>query len=178
VSELTSTGRAARSHPGGCERKGASCSHPSFEGEQDNCDRLGRPGSDLLSRVLRHSTIGAGELNDRVRNGIGWGISARTTRSAKPSAIYNNSNRLNISLAFSRRYLSRSKENSERHVRRHTWVWRVYQAYRAISTGKLRSSRTFHTRPIDVIVYHGSQGNLVLRWVSRLDAFSGYPDHT
>ena len=55
---------------------------------------------------------------------------------------------------------------------------RVYQAYRAISTGKLRSSRIFHTRPIDVIVYHGSQGNLVLRWVSRLDAFSGYPVHT
>ena len=47
--------------------------------------RLGRPGSDLLSRVLRHSTIGAGELNYRVRNGIGWGIPARTTRSAKPT---------------------------------------------------------------------------------------------
>ena len=34
--------------------------------------------------------------------------------------------------------------------------------------------RTYHTRPIDVVVYHGPLGDLVLRWVSRLDAFSGY----
>ena len=30
-----------------------------------------RPGSDLLSRVLRRSTIGAGEFHGRVRDGIG-----------------------------------------------------------------------------------------------------------
>ena len=35
-----------------------------------------------------------------------------------------------------------------------------------------------HTRPIDVMVYHGPQGDLVSRWVSRLDAFSGYPVRT
>ena len=29
-------------------------------------------GSDLLSRVLRHSTIGAGVFNGRVRDGIGF----------------------------------------------------------------------------------------------------------
>jgi len=29
-----------------------------------------------------------------------------------------------------------------------------------------------------VMVFHGPQGDLVLRWVSRLDAFSGYPVHT
>jgi predicted AAA+ superfamily ATPase len=52
------------------------------------------------------------------------------------------------------------------------------QAYRAISTGKLHASPHFHTRPINVVVYHGSQRSLVLRWVSRLDAFSGYPVHT
>ena len=52
------------------------------------------------------------------------------------------------------------------------------QADRAISTGKLHASQRFHTRPIDVLVLHGSQGYLVLRWVSRLDAFSGYPVHT
>jgi hypothetical protein len=33
---------------------------------------LGRPGNDLLSRVLRHSTIGAEEFNGRVRDGIGF----------------------------------------------------------------------------------------------------------
>jgi len=32
-----------------------------------------------------------------------------------------------------------------------------------------------HPWPIDVVVYHGSQGYLVLRGASRLDAFSGYP---
>ena len=33
---------------------------------------LGRPGDDLLSRVLRHSTIGAEAFNGRVRDGIGF----------------------------------------------------------------------------------------------------------
>src|SRR5271155_4036791 len=42
-----------------------------------------RPGGDLLSRALRRSTIGPGGLNDRVRNGIGWGPSGIATRSTK-----------------------------------------------------------------------------------------------
>ena len=52
------------------------------------------------------------------------------------------------------------------------------QAYRAISTSKLHASRHFHTWPINVVVYHGSRRSLVLRLVSRLDAFSGYLFHT
>lgn len=44
---------------------------------------FGRPGSDLLSRVLRRSTISAGAFHGRVRNGIGCSRSAITTRSAK-----------------------------------------------------------------------------------------------
>jgi hypothetical protein len=41
------------------------------------CDRkrkvdvFGRPGDDLLSQVLRHSTIGAEAFDGRVRDGIG-----------------------------------------------------------------------------------------------------------
>ena|SRR6185295_2979274 len=46
---------------------------------------LGRPGSDLLSQVLRLSTIGAQEFNGRVRNGIGFRLPAKTTRPAKDS---------------------------------------------------------------------------------------------
>ena len=42
-----------------------------------------RPGSDLLSRVLRRSTIGAGAFHGRVRNGNGCSRPAITTRSAK-----------------------------------------------------------------------------------------------
>ncbi len=52
------------------------------------------------------------------------------------------------------------------------------QADRIISTGKLHASRRFHIRPINVVVYHDPQRSLVLRSVSRLDAFSGYLFHT
>lgn len=41
---------------------------------------LGRPGNDLLSRVLRRSTIGAGAFHGRVRDGIGWGTDAMVTK--------------------------------------------------------------------------------------------------
>ena len=44
---------------------------------------FGGPGGDLLSRALRRSTIGPGGLNDRVRNGIGWGTPGIATRSAE-----------------------------------------------------------------------------------------------
>src|SRR5581483_1872018 len=44
---------------------------------------FGRPGSDLLSRVLRRTTIGAEEFNGRVRDGIGYRLLAETTRPAK-----------------------------------------------------------------------------------------------
>ena len=46
------------------------------------------PGSDLLSHALRRSTIGARGLNDRVRDGIGWGPPAITTGSAETSQGY------------------------------------------------------------------------------------------
>lgn len=47
------------------------------------CIAFKRPGSDLLSRVLRRSTIGAGAFHGRVRNGNGCGRPAMTTRSFK-----------------------------------------------------------------------------------------------
>ena len=43
-----------------------------------------------------------------------------------------------------------------------SWIWAWTnegdQAKRAISTGQLRMSPCFHTRPIDVVVFHGSSG--------------------
>ncbi len=48
------------------------------------------------------------------------------------------------------------------------------QADRAISTGKLHTLPCFHTQPINVVAFNDSQGILVFRLVSRLDAFSGY----
>ena len=44
---------------------------------------LGRPGDDLLSQVLRHSTIGAKAFDGRVRDGIGSDRLAKATRPAK-----------------------------------------------------------------------------------------------
>ena len=52
------------------------------------------------------------------------------------------------------------------------------ELYRAIRTSQLHALPRFHTWPINVVVYHGSQRSLVLRLVSRLDAFSGYLFHT
>jgi hypothetical protein len=36
---------------------------------------------------------------------------------------------------------------------------RAFKLDRAISTGKLHALRRFHTRPINVVVFHGSQGS-------------------
>src|SRR5271154_6726527 len=44
---------------------------------------LRRPGNDLLSQVLRHSTIGAEVFDGRVRDGIGPNHFARVTRPEK-----------------------------------------------------------------------------------------------
>ena len=52
------------------------------------------------------------------------------------------------------------------------------QAYRAISTSQLNALLRLHLWPIDVVVFHGSQGDLVSWGASRLDAFSGYPVRT
>ena len=48
---------------------------------------LGRSGSDLLSRVLRRSTIGARGFHGRVRDGIGCLPPAITTRSSKHAPL-------------------------------------------------------------------------------------------
>jgi hypothetical protein len=42
-----------------------------FGSEEGLFDVFGRPGDDLLSQVLRHSTIGAEAFDGRVRDGIG-----------------------------------------------------------------------------------------------------------
>src|ERR1700727_1674358 len=56
-------------------------------------------------------------------------------------------------------------------------AWCNLELYRAIRTSQLRALPPLHIWPINVMVYHGPRGDLVSRWVSRLDAFSGYPVH-
>ena len=111
-----------------------------------------RPGSDLLSRALRQSTIGAGAFHGRVRNGIGCSSSAITTRSTKHTCfekLFLFADKFkDLSSLYARDALMRmSNENN--------------QANRVISTGKLQALPLFHTRPINVVVFHGSQGILV-----------------
>ena len=55
---------------------------------------------------------------------------------------------------------------------------RKFEFDRAIRTARLHPLPDFHLRPINVMVFHGPWGDLVLRLVSRLDAFSGYPFRT
>ena len=89
---------------------------------------------------------------------------------------------------FSRRYDHQTRRRTEPSVALIATVFRFVklrpgslavtgsdQANRAISTGQLNALLRLHLRPIDVVVYHGPQGYLVLRGASRLDAFSGYP---
>ena len=96
------------------------------------------PGGDLLSHVLRRSTIGAGAFHFRVRDGIGC-LGPRNGHQAGVTQIV-----FVIGLVF-------------------LPVWEGWalinesdQAGRAISTGKLHALPHFHTRPIDVVVFHGS----------------------
>ena len=71
-------------HAGSPNANGRPCGRPFGLNHRDEVSSvLGRPGSDLLFQVLRLSTIGAGEFNGRVRNGIGYRLPAVTTRPAK-----------------------------------------------------------------------------------------------
>ena len=112
---------------------------------------LSGPGGALLSRILRCSTIGAEGFNGRVRNGIGLGSLAIATRPAK-----------HVSGSDLVRALINESD----------------QADRAISTGKLMHCCTSTPGLSTWWSSTALKGSLVLRWVSRLDAFSGYPDRT
>ncbi len=57
-------------------------------GDASECVLAGRPGGDLLSRALRHSTMGAGGFHGRVRDGIGWLLPAMATRSSSEHASW------------------------------------------------------------------------------------------
>lgn len=130
---------------------------------------LGRPGSDLLSQGLSHSTIGAEEFNGRVRDGIGLRLFAKTTRPAK-----------------------------DKKTKQAIFVWRLAplihsgQDLAILWTLKMRAIKPIERLvPVSYMHYCTStsglstwssstvlKGMLVLRWVSRLDAFSGYPVRT
>src|ERR671912_1512478 len=132
---------------------------PCVDGRKEGSD-LGGSGDDLLSRVLRHSTMGAEAFNGRVRDGIGFGaprLDHRTgqdqTASTGPSSrVFRPAQRAGITRAI---------KPIERLVPVGSTRRRAYTP--GLSTW---SSST------------ALKGVLVSRGVSRLDAFSGYPVRT
>src|ERR1700691_589181 len=117
-----------------------------FLNRRRECSVLGRPGGDLLFQTLRFSTIGAEDFDGRVRDGIGYRLLAMTTRSAKNGTMKQAVQSLSLS----------PRTNAVREMS--IDVMRDDQAIRAISTGKLNALPRLYTRPINVVVYHGSQG--------------------
>ena len=108
---------------------------------------LRRPGSDLLSQGLSHSTIGAEEFNGRVRDGDGFKLLAKTTRPAKDK----DTKQAVISVG--------SHDGARANAMFMDTENESNQANRTISTGKLHTLLYFHIRPINEVVYLGSQGN-------------------
>ena len=133
-----------------CDRQGRRCFEKIFGicFAKPDYIAFSRPGSDLLSRVLRRSTIGAGAFHGRVRNGNGCSHPAITTRSAKGNVMRSWYRRLPV---FMNTYLASSPGLSGPM----SMVNENDQANRAISNGKLHSLLSFHTRPINVVVFHG-----------------------
>src|SRR5579864_6106695 len=96
--------RTAYHNWGTCKRHRANEKSPAetrrgfcSEYRERECSVLGRPGSDLLFQALRLSTIGAEDFDGRVRDGIGYGLLAMTTRSAKDrnqASVISNQKRL------------------------------------------------------------------------------------
>ena len=151
------------------------------------------PGGDLLFRTLRCSTIGAEGFHGRVRDGIGC-LAPRHGHQACPRAGGGRQSRPRATCPWQGTGggdLSCEKEEVSGEAA--SGVLPLHaggppllrgqgrlgsSTNRAISTGQLRGLPRFHLRPIDVVVFHGSRRDLVLRRVSRLDAFSGYPVRT
>ena len=127
-------------------------------------------GGDRLSRVLRHSTMGAGVFNGRVRDGIGFwarrsGHQTGATQFVSDLAfagccdggcpvrqacsVFAAGLRCDRVVCFASLCGCRTSPDTDHGSD---------QAYRAISTGRLNASPRLHPRPIDVVVFHGPQG--------------------
>jgi hypothetical protein len=111
-------------------------------------------GGDRLSRALRHSTMGAGVFNGRVRDGIGF-WARRSSHQTGASQFF--SDCLGCWSGCARGWRGRHPLCSGCRSRTDT-DHGSDQVNRAISTGRLNASPRLHPRPIDVVVFHGPQG--------------------
>ena len=107
------------------------------------------------------STIGAERLNCSVRNG----------KRCFPLAV----------TTGNRGKLQRRQGRAPSKL--HSGSWALKSSPRMISTGLLNALLRLHIPPINLVVYQDpyslkGMGELISRWASRLDAFSGYPIQT
>ena len=111
---------------------------------------VGGPGGDLLSRALRRSTMGAAGFHGRVRNGIGWDTRAIGHQVDEPARFppFGGAGRGDAASRFGMGPGVAGLRLSLMGV----------EVIRAIRTGQLSASPRLHIRPIDVVVYHGSDG--------------------
>ena len=171
---------------------------------------LGRSGDDLLSRVLRHSTIGAEAFNGRVRDGIGF-LSPRSdhrtgqrqqqggrapSRTSSGSKQFFRSFSINLNAPGSqiprsptgrraawrgqpreRTFPPAFEANVQIHVQRTGIVRAIKPIERLVPVSSTR--RRAYTSGLSTWSSSTAlKGELVSRWVSRLDAFSDYPVRT
>jgi hypothetical protein len=136
---------------------------------------LRRPGSDLLFHALRRSTIGAGAIYGRVRDGIGYGHPAKATRPAKNRGIFEAQSIWSGAHAFAGALFKSFKTH---HRCRWTSIMRAIKPFERLVPVSCAhccvSTPGLSTWSSSTVL----KGELVSRWVSRLDAFSGYPVHT
>ena len=114
------------------------------------------------------STIGAGGLHFRVRDGTGCFPSAMATETAVSRKTTFRERLRGCELRVT------SERDSEREQE---------SSPRPISTGQLHTLPCFHFRPINLVVCEGPYpvdpvGDLISRRASHLDAFSAYPFRT
>jgi hypothetical protein len=122
---------------------------------------LVRFGGDLLSHVLRRSTIGVPALNCRVRDGIGCLAGAMTTKpDQRPSCAPCLGLQQTLLCAHQCLFQASGFRAASIVQARHIClaVSGSDQANRAISTSQLNALLHLHLWPIDVVVFHGSQG--------------------
>jgi hypothetical protein len=130
------------------------------------------------------STIGAGGLNCRVRDGNGCNPSANVT--GKPLPVTGRRSQVQVfqPATCNLRPVTSHFVLSDNDRLESFKQGKFYgQASRPISTGKLHALPRFHTQPITWWSSRGLQhprgwGYLISRWVSRLYAFSVYPFQT
>ena len=124
-----------------------------------------------LPHPVECSTIGAGGLSFRVRNGTGRFPLAMA---AETLLMFQSAQQKSLSCG-SRPYIeNHSVDASTKNG--------VLSSHRLISTSQLHVLPRFHIWPINPVVcwepLARRHGSLILRPASRLDAFSGYPSRT